>query len=161
MFLPGVFGRSVDYIGCVTDEMRFTFLKTRTLIEQLRLLSFDVHRRGQFQSPVFNGLLKVHIKVLLEEIGIQYGILDLVESACNKVWSVGCVSGLSSVDNLIAGELISGISLIDCLNFSTFFCPATCYKHLAHYQRKIPIYMCVYIYIYIYIYIYNTAVSYF
>lgn len=52
---------------------------------------------------MFNGLLKVHIKVLLEEIGIQYWILDLVESVCNKVWSIVCVSGLSSVDNLTAG----------------------------------------------------------
>jgi len=103
MFLPGVFDRSVDYIGCVTDEMRFTFLKAWILIQQLPLLSFGVHRRGEFQCPVFNCLLKVHIKVLLEEIGIQYWILDLVESMCNKVWLIGCVSGLSSVDNLIAG----------------------------------------------------------
>lgn len=84
MFLLGVFDRSIDYIGCVTDEMRFTFLKVWTLIQQLPLFSFGVHRRGQFQCSVFNGLLKVHIKVLLGEIGIQYWILDLVETCAIK-----------------------------------------------------------------------------
>lgn len=84
MFLPGVFDRLIDYIGCVTDEMHFTFLKAWTLIQQLTLLSSGVHRRSQFQCSVFNGLLKVHIKVLLEEIGIQYWIVDLVEVCAVK-----------------------------------------------------------------------------